>query len=331
MPLSFTGRIAGCVVSLVVPLVFSGQTAFARIPATGAPADTAKRRDSTFAVRIGALRAVRDITDSLRGRSGKLFMRFIAPVTSSGTSRASSVPPAFATWFGGGEPQRPGVYPVADSTLTRPFSVVALHPFSTKRSDRIGSYRLGFWPAERRRSASASYSNPLGFIEVTSDAASSLVSEHFRLGDFLTHDQAQTWPKYLVLREELIDKLELVIGELERSGISVRTMKVMSGFRTPRYNAKGGNTAGRAELSRHMYGDAADVFVDNDNDGRMDDLNRDGRIDSRDAKVIVAAAEKVERAHIDLVGGAGVYKATSSHGPFAHIDVRGSRARWGRM
>jgi hypothetical protein len=24
-----------------------------------------------------------------------------------------------------------------------------------------------------------------------------------------------------------------------------------------------------------------------------------------------------------------VYKATSAHGPFVHIDVRGTRARWG--
>ena len=79
-----------------------------------------------------------------------------------------------------------------------------------------------------------------------------------------------------------------------------------------------------------MYGDAADVFVDNDGDGRMDDLNRDGRIDSRDAKVILEAVEQVERAHGDLAGGVGVYRATRAHGPFAHVDVRGTPARWGR-
>ena len=79
-----------------------------------------------------------------------------------------------------------------------------------------------------------------------------------------------------------------------------------------------------------MYGDAADVFVDNDGNGRMDDLNRDGRIDSRDAQVILDAVERVERAHPDLVGGVGVYRATRAHGPFAHVDVRGTRARWGR-
>jgi hypothetical protein len=78
-----------------------------------------------------------------------------------------------------------------------------------------------------------------------------------------------------------------------------------------------------------MYGDAADVFVDNNGDGRMDDLNRDGKVDHRDARVILDAAERVERLHPQLAGGVGVYRSTSSHGPFAHVDVRGWRARWG--
>jgi hypothetical protein len=261
--------------------------------------------------------------DSLLGRSGKLFVRLLAP------DRAAPVLPAFAKWFGGSPPQ-PGVHRIADSSLSHPLALIALHPFTAKRTDRIGSYRLGFWPAERRRTASRAYPNPAGFIEVSADDANTQVSEHFQLGDFLTHDQPRIWPKYLVLQEDLVDKLELVIEELQRSGIAVSTMRVMSGFRTPRYNAGGGNASGRAELSRHMYGDAADVFVDNNGDGRMDDLNHDGRIDYRDAQVIVAAAERVERAYADLAGGAGVYKATKAHGPFAHIDVRGSSVRWGR-
>ena len=32
--------------------------------------------------------------------------------------------------------------------------------------------------------------------------------------DFLTHDQQDTWPKYLVLNEKLVDKLELVIDDV---------------------------------------------------------------------------------------------------------------------
>lgn len=205
---------------------------------------------------------------------------------------------------------------------------IALIPFAEKQGGMLGEYRIGFWPGEKQAVGRA-YANPDGFIEVTRENDSTHVSQHFRLRDFLTHDQARVWPKYLVLREELIDKLELVIAELEKEGHHVKHLTVMSGFRTPQYNASGGNTAGRAELSRHMYGDASDVFVDNNADGRMDDLNGDRKIDHRDAQVIVAASERVEAKYPELAGGGGVYKATSAHGPFAHIDVRGHRARWG--
>ena len=145
----------------------------------------------------------------------------------------------------------------------------------------------------------------------------------------MTHDQRDVWPKYLVLREELVDKLELVIDDLGAHGVRVDRMVVMSGFRTPQYNARGVGR-GRARDSRHQFGDAADVFVDNDGNGRMDDLNRDKRIDSRDARIIMQAIERVERVHPELVGGAALYRATKAHGPFAHVDVRGARARWGR-
>jgi hypothetical protein len=148
------------------------------------------------------------------------------------------------------------------------------------------------------------------------------------LRDFLTKDQHNVWPKYLPLNPKVIDKLELTIQELEAMGIKVEHMQVMSGFRTPNYNESGGNTAGRANLSRHMYGDAADVFVDNDRNGNMDDISGDGRVDTKDADVIAQAAERVERKHPALVGGIGVYKACCGHGPFTHVDVRGFRARW---
>ena len=323
MSLTILSRVVGYAVLVFVPLTLGGAAApRLSAPLASRPDSTGKRGLVRLDVPLGA---VREVTDSLRGRSGKLFMRLLTP------DRAASTAPAFAKWFGGSNPGRPGVYRLADTALAHPFTFITLHPFNSKRADRIGTYRLGFWPAERRRTRSLAYANPQGFIEVNSGDASTPVSEHFRLGDFLTHDQASIWPKYLVLREDLVDKLELVIGELESGGVAVRTMTVMSGFRTPQYNAKGGITSGRAELSRHMYGDAADVFVDNDGDGRMDDLNRDGRVDYRDAQVIVKAAERVEGAYTDLVGGAGVYRATSAHGPFAHIDVRGRRARWGRM
>ena len=72
------------------------------------------------------------------------------------------------------------------------------------------------------------------------------------------------------------------------------------------------------------------MIIDSDGNGRMDDLNRDGRINFADARVVLAAVERVERAYPDLVGGVGLYPSSGPAGPFAHIDVRGERARWVR-
>jgi uncharacterized protein YcbK (DUF882 family) len=174
----------------------------------------------------------------------------------------------------------------------------------------------------------ARYEAPRGFIEVTRDRQDTQLSDHFRIKDFFPHDQANVWPKYIVVDMKLIDKMELVLAELEKQGIATKGVRVMSGFRTPQYNRSGGDPRGRATLSRHMYGDAADIFIDNNGDGQMDDLNRDGRINLNDARVLLAAANRVEAAHPSLIGGVGVYSGTSAHGPFTHIDTRGYPARW---
>jgi len=273
--------------------------------------------------------------DSLFGRSGKLRARFI------GAQRGTFAIPLVERLFGDSAVDRPGVYAVHDSdaadsdrVVSEPsssFSFISLLPFSEKAGGWLRGYHIGFWPAERGRLVdNEAYANPDGFVVVTPENQDTQLSEHFRLRDFVTHDQGDVWPKYLVLHEDLIDKLELVISTLQSEGIPVRRLVVMSGFRTPQYNAHGGETGGRSKISRHMYGDAADVFIDNNGDGRMDDLNHDHRIDYRDARVIQHALEIVEREYPDLVGGVGVYRATRSHGPFAHVDVRGWRARWGR-
>jgi uncharacterized protein YcbK (DUF882 family) len=169
---------------------------------------------------------------------------------------------------------------------------------------------------------------PRGFIKVTKATASTRVSEHFCLGDFLTKDQPNIWPKYLVLDLKLIDKLELLIEALFEAGHPVKGLHIMSGFRTPRYNALDVGPGNRSAISRHMYGDAADVYPDDDGDGQLDDLNGDGHVDLADVQIVADAAEKVERKYPDLAGGIGIYPATAAHSANVHVDTRGKRARW---
>ena len=261
--------------------------------------------------------AVMTALSPLRGASGKVEFATRIPGSETVAGSATS-----------------GVYKLTSqleqaTRQLQDFSLINLVPFSAKQNGRIGLYYLGSWPFERGGTPKTpAYGNPTGFIEVTQQNADTPVSAHFKLRDFLTKDQPNVWPKYLLLNPKLLDKLELTIQELEAMGHPVRHVTIMSGFRTPNYNVHGGNTAGRANLSRHMYGDASDIFIDNDNNGVMDDLNGDHRVDERDAQVIQQAVERVEQKHPELVGGVGVYSASAGHGPFTHIDVRGYRARW---
>lgn len=265
--------------------------------------------------------SLRSVVANLAGKSGKLLARFVAPPRSMHIA-------VIAGSLNYTSKALPQIQEIAGASSVGRFSLITMRSFRDKIAGSVGSYRLGFWPEERGRLRSEVYENPEGFIEVTPDNQDTRISEHFRLRDFLTHDQENVWPKYLVLREPLLDKLELVIQELENRGIPARNVRVLSGFRTPRYNLALGDRSGRSRESRHQYGDAADIFIDSNHDDRMDDLNRDGRVNAADTRVLLAAVEQVEREYPDLLGGTGLYHATGSHGPFAHIDVRGSRARW---
>ncbi|HKG94294.1 MAG TPA: hypothetical protein VKA84_20445 [Gemmatimonadaceae bacterium] len=227
-------------------------------------------------------------------------------------------------------PAAPGIYELPSPGS--PAAVAVLAPFARKVGSRVGGYDVGYWPGELRtiRSSSA-YANPNGFIVVDEEDRDTPVSRHFRLGDFVTHDrQRNTWPKVVVLEEALLDKLELVLADLERHGVKADRAVILSGFRTPAHNLALGDGSGRARESRHQYGDAADLIIDVNGDGRMDDLNRDGRVDPNDVRVIERAVNRVERAYPDLVGGLGLYRGEGPAGPFAHIDVRGDLARWDR-
>jgi uncharacterized protein YcbK (DUF882 family) len=287
--------------------------------------------------------ALNALSGELRGASGKLLAKIRpvgAPIGADSVAHGAELRVEQPTGGGSEVAPKAGIWKlaVAVGNVLKPItdmSLISIRPRSDKQNGRVGLYFIGNWPGETGRGVNAPkaapasrYQPPSGFIEVTQANADTKVSEHFKLRDFLTHDQPNVWPKYLVLELRNVDKLELVLAELQKQGHDVRGVKVMSGFRTPQYNAGGGNTGGRAGLSRHMYGDAADIFIDSDGDGVMDDLNHDGKRTIADSRVVSAAVDRVEAAHPELVGGAGVYPAAAGHGPFIHIDTRGYRARW---
>ena len=282
------------------------------------------------------------LTGELRGTSGKLRAQLQpagTPIAADSTPAGAKLTVAESEATGSSVAPKAGIWKlaVAIGNAIKPitdFNLISTRPRSDKQNGRVGLYYIGNWPGETGKMSApakappARYNPPSGFIEVTEQNADTKLSEHFKLRDFLTHDQQNVWPKYLVIEMRNVDKLELVLTDLAAHGIDVHGVHVMSGFRTPQYNKSGGNTGGRAGLSRHMYGDAADIFIDNDGNGVMDDLNHDGKVNIEDSRVILQALDRVEAAHPELVGGGGVYPAEAGHGPFIHIDSRGYRARW---
>ena len=205
-------------------------------------------------------------------------------------------------------------------------SAVPQLSFDAVRNGMLNGYRLGHWPHEGSRPPEG-YAPPRTFYEVTPETRNVRLSRRFVLGQFLTKDQPAVWPKYVAVEPRLIEKLEAIADLLKRLGMPSE-IRIMSGFRTPRYNALDVRRGGRARDSRHMYGDAADVYVDADGDGVMDDLDGDGRVGIGDSRTLLAIAERVEEDEPQLVGGLSAYPTTATHGPFVHVDARGYRARW---
>ncbi|HEY5680179.1 MAG TPA: D-Ala-D-Ala carboxypeptidase family metallohydrolase [Pseudomonadales bacterium] len=192
------------------------------------------------------------------------------------------------------------------------------------RDDVLNGYRIGQYPRDPFRGL-AVYRPPEAFVEVTPDNAHTRVSPNFTLGQFVCK-QGSGFPKYVVLRPQLVQKLELVLGELNAVNPDVTGLTVMSGYRTPAYNRSLGN----GRHSRHLWGGAADVYVDANGDGIMDDLNGDGRRDRGDAEWLATFIDRLEHAGRfgEHIGGIGTYNSNAHHGPFVHVDARGYRARW---
>jgi Peptidase M15 len=203
--------------------------------------------------------------------------------------------------------------------------VFVMVPASAVRDGVLNGYRIGQYP--KALNGNPIYRAPVGFVEVTGHNENTRLSPHFRLKQFVCKQgEPGDFPKYVVLHERLMLKLEAALLEINAAGFDVDTLHVMSGYRTPYYNSAIGDVL----YSLHQWGRAADVFVDKRDKGVMDDLNGDGHVDIQDSRYLYDAVERMlaRPGFQTLQGGLGFYPATSGHPPFVHLDVRGTKARW---
>ncbi len=220
-------------------------------------------------------------------------------------------------------PSRPGFYRLAlvrgdKRRIVEGLTLAVLVPFKDKEGAMLNGYRIGTYLSER---IGTGQEPPEGFLEINQSDVDLPISRHLRVGDFLNHDSQATWPRYAAVSPRLLDKLELVVSELARwHGGTVDdvhlALDVHSGFRAPDHNR---TIARAARDSQHQYGDAADVAID---------ANGDGKYTSIDSRMVGLAVEIVELKHPDLVGGLGIYTSGHTRTTYVHIDARGKRARW---
>ena len=223
-------------------------------------------------------------------------------------------------------PRKPGLY-----TLTEPelfgingtsdskhrVNLIVLLPSDSLEDGWLRNFYIGNYPESKH-----GFEVPRGFIEVTQENKETYISRHFKLADFLCQT-SKSFPTYEALDMRLVQKLEILIEKLANETYPCTGLRVLSGFRTPAYN----RSRRAARESQHMYGGASDIIVDENGDGRMDDLDGDGKITRKDADVLAKTALALNYAGI-FVGGYASYSGRRRRGPFVHVDIRGQSVTW---
>ncbi len=225
-------------------------------------------------------------------------------------------------------PMQPGVYEIEvkdpAGKKMADFSAFVMVPAVHAIKGVLNHYQIGFYP-DTPLKGNPVYIPPTGFIEVTRDNENTKLSPNFRIKQFLTK-QVSGYPKYVVLDERLVVLLEAIGRHLEPLGWDADDIFVMSGYRTPFYNAQLDDT----KYSLHQWGRAADIFLDKDGNGTMDDFDKDRIASKADAVALATVLESLAKtAELQsFIGGIGIYGSTEAHGPFVHVDTRPWKARW---
>ncbi len=163
------------------------------------------------------------------------------------------------------------------------------------------------------------------FVEIRAEDMGTRLTTHLAVSDFLCHVEGE-FPQYMALDLRLADKMEVLLDALKEVYPKATDVHSISGFRTPAYNAAIGN---ETRESLHLYGQAADIWIEGwpPND-LMDDIDRNKRVDVYDGEYLVEIVRTLEAEGRVVTGGASAYRWIPSHGPFVHVDIRGSSAVW---
>ena len=220
-------------------------------------------------------------------------------------------------------PNTPGFYQVATQHEKLGRGVLQLivkTPIDTARVKQHNGYQLNQYPKPYK--GYVKYSQPKGLIEINKALEDRYLSDLVQVKDVMCK-QRSDYPKYLLVDTEGLRMLDDLYEYLTAKGLKFSRFSFISGYRTPYYNRMIGN----GKYSRHLYGDAFDLYIDENGDYRMDDLNRDGKQNKQDVDYLYQLFLTFFKDN-KRQGGVGKYLPNSRHGGFVHIDNRGFNARW---
>ena len=224
--------------------------------------------------------------------------------------------------FGWRAPRNHGIFHIDVSSDNAVAKYTVIVPVETCRwrTTTLNSFPVGSYGDGNNRDCI-----PDHFIELTSTSSGARISTHLTLGQFLCHVEGN-YPQYMVLDLRLADKLEAILRAVQEVYPQASDIHNMSGFRTPAYNALIGN---ETTESLHLYGQAADIWFESwPSNNLMDDIDRNKRVDVYDGEYLIDIVRTLEVEGRVVTGGASAYRWITSHGPFVHIDIRGSMAVW---
>ncbi len=260
----------------------------------------------------------------------------IAFVVMPGDSVTLSIPDENTGWSvtagypstGGGStfewqaPRNHGIFyiDVSCADVVEKFTVIVPVESCRWRTTSLNSYPIGSYGDGNNRNRM-----PDHFIELSPATSGAKISTHLTIGQFLGHVEGN-YPQYMAFDLRLADKLEAVLAAVQEVYPQASVIHNISGFRTPAYNAAIGNDT---RESLHLYGQAADIWIESwPPNNLMDDIDRNKRVDVYDGEYLVEIVRTLEVEGKVVTGGASAYRWIPSHGPFVHIDIRGSVAVW---
>ncbi len=136
--------------------------------------------------------------------------------------------------------------PEFESSFFNCNSLVSIDSLDDPNDDYIyrDSYSDPSFPSHRNADQ---YRTPVRFLDLFEIAPNTRVAPNFVLSEFISLRKG----RYGIISPVLIDKLQAIRDQIQAP------IKVNSGYRSPGYNAR---TPGSAKWSRHMYGDAVDMW-----------------------------------------------------------------------